>query len=109
MAGLFGGDDPQGGLLGIDPYSLATIAQLFGAKKGDNYGLNIANIESQRQAAMNRAQQAQVTKLQVQEMMRQQAMQRQKDALASQSFAPGVQPLTPNDDQGNPMPSSPGG
>ncbi len=109
MAGLLGDDQMQGGLLGIDPYALATIAQLFGAKKGDNYGLNIANIESQRQAAQSRAQQAKVTQMQVQDMMRQQAMQRQKDALASQSFAPGVQPLTPNDDQGNPMPSSPGG
>lgn len=71
MAGLFGEDgQQQGGLLGIDPYTLATIAQLFGAKKGDNWGLNIANIESQRQAAQNRAQQGQLTQFQINQAKR---------------------------------------
>src|SRR5690348_8487709 len=110
MAGLLGdmGDEYQGGLLGMNPYTLATIAQLFGAKKGDNWGLAIANIESQRQAAQNRAQQAKITQVQLQQAQRQFAQQNQKDALAQRAFAPN-QNLVQNDDEGNPLPSSGGG
>src|SRR5690349_19028764 len=105
MAGLFGGDDPQGGLLGIDPYALATIAQLFGAKKGDNYGLNIANIESQRQAAMNRAQQGQLTALQIK-----QAQQAYNDDQAARKTIQDYYTNQQNPQAGPPAPvAAPGG
>lgn len=105
MAGLLGGDDPQGGLLGIDPYSLAIIAQLFSAKKGDNYGLNIANIESQRQAAMNRAQQAQLMKFQIN-----QAQRAEQDDLAARKTIQDYYANQQNPQAGPPVPvGAPGG
>jgi hypothetical protein len=93
----------------MDPYQLAQIYSLLTARKGDNVGLTVSTIAGQQQQAQARAQQMQMQQLQMQQAQRQNAQQQRTDELAQRAFAPGVQPATPSDDEGNPMPRSGGG
>lgn len=77
----FAGDLGQAGLLGLQSY--------VGAK--------------------NNQQEMQMRDLQAQQMKNALDQQRQAQALGQRAFAPAMQPLTPNDDNGNPMPSAPAG
>lgn len=110
--GLLGSQPPQapsGGLLGMDPYQLAQIYSLMTATRGSNVGLTVANLESQRQSAEMQRRQAAMQQWRFQQEQQQAQKQTQLDSLAQRSFAPGVTNLTPNDDEGNAMPTGGGG
>ena len=93
-----------------DPESqLGLIASLLTARKGDNIGLLLQNHATQLERGRSAKQQREMQQMQMEQLKRQQAEQQQKQQLAQRAFAPGVQNLTPNDDQGNPMPTFGGG
>jgi hypothetical protein len=93
----------------MDPYQLAQIYSLLTARKGDNVGLTVSTIAGQQQQAQMRAQQMREHQMQMEQQQRQYAQEQQRVANAQRAFAPGVQPATPNDDNGNPMPTGGGG
>lgn len=111
--GLLGNltDDPssQGsvGLLGMDPYSLAMITRLWTARRGENWGNDIAAIASQAQQNHQQQQRMAMEQARFQREQRDASRQDRINALPAQFARPGAAPLTPNDDEGNPMPSAP--
>jgi hypothetical protein len=123
--GLLGGatDEKQGpGLLGglldiSNPDAmnqLALIASLFNTRKGENWGMPIAQAAMRsrqiRESRQREEAQALEMERQRQEMERQQhtfGRTKALQELPGQFMRPGAAPsLTPNDDEGNPMPST---
>jgi hypothetical protein len=109
MAGLFGD------FMNMDDPIVQMSLGLLGAQ-GSNFGGNLAQAamfaQQQREAMEKRKReqgQLEMQQMQLEQMKRQQQEQEQKRQLAQRFMTPGVQNLTPNDDMGNPMPSSPPG
>lgn len=73
--------------------------------RGGLLGFNEASQNKRRSEVM--AQQAAMQKMQMEAMQRQAEEMQRQQAFRAAAFKPGVgaQPLTPNDDDGNPMPS----
>lgn len=121
--GLLGSPEDEkkrgGGLLGLLDISnpdamnqLAMIASLFNARQGENWGVPVAQAAMRSQQIKSSRQQDEARALEMQrqrqEMERQQhtfARQKALSELPGQYMRPGAAPsLTPNDDEGNPMP-----
>lgn len=84
----FGADLAQAGLLGMQTYNSQRSQQAKMAEEAQQKELRQMQIDQARQAMQDSTA---------------------SRALAARAFSPGVTPLTPNDDEGNPMPSSPAG
>jgi hypothetical protein len=106
-------DDPQKQML----MALAAGLLQGSGRTNKNFGADLGNAIPQGLMALNQGralksreldaeQQRQMHATQLAQMQRQADQQGKIDALAPQFFSSG-QPLTPNDDMGNPMPKAP--
>lgn len=100
-------DTQSQGLLGMDPYQLAMISRMWTAKRGENWGLDLASIAGMQAQDQARRQQQQREDWRFKQEQEQAQRQKQIDALAPQYFDPGAAPATAVDDNGLPMPSAP--
>lgn len=81
-----------------------------GLARGGMFGVqSYDNAVDRKRKLQEEAIAQQMRQIQLSQAQQTHADQQAERALGQRAFAPGVTPLTPNDDEGNPMPSSPGG